>query len=61
MFCWRADDGPALNADWAAFEFSSWGGGGGGSIPVFNIQMFLDPRMQSYNRTLDLHTSINIK
>ena len=47
------------------FEFSSWGGGGGGgvegSIPVFNIQMFLDPRMQSYNRTLDLHTSTNIK
>ena len=53
------DDGPALNADRAAFEFSSWGGGGM-SIPVFNRQTFLDLRMQSYNRTLYLHTSTNI-
>ena len=30
MFGWRADDGPALNANRAAFEFSSLGGGGGG-------------------------------
>ena len=35
--------------------------GEGGSIPVFNRQTFLDPCMQSYNRTLDLHTSTNIK
>ena len=63
MFCWRADDGPALNADRAAFlNFRHVGGGGReGSIPVFNRQTFLDPRMQSYNRTLDLHTSTNIK
>ena len=28
------------------FEFSSWGGGGEeGSMPVFNRQTFLDPRM----------------
>ena len=64
MFGWRADDGPALNANRAAFEFSSLGGGGGGgrgvSIPVFNRQTFLDLRMQSYNITLYLHTSTNI-
>ena len=59
MFDWRADDGPAMNADRAALEFPSWGEGGG-SIPVFNRQTFLDLRMQSYNKTLDLHTSINI-
>ena len=57
MFCWRADNGPALNADRAAFEFSLWEG----SIPVFSRHTFLDPPMQSYNRTLDLHTSTNIK
>ena len=60
MFCWRADDGPALNANRAAFLIFVMGRGGG-SIPVFNRQTFLDPRMQSYNRTLDLHTSTNIK
>ena len=60
MFCWLADDGPPLNADGAAFAFSSWVGGEG-SIPVFNRQTFLDPSMQSYNITLDLHSSTNIK
>ena len=30
MFCWREDDGPALNADRAAFHHGGGGGGGGG-------------------------------
>ena len=37
MFCWRADDGPVLNAGWAAFVIFRvcvcvGEGGGGGSI-----------------------------
>ena len=50
------DDSPALNADRQLFEFSSWG-----SIPVFNRQTFLDQGMQSYNRTLDIYTSTNVR
>ena len=60
MFCLRADNGRTLNANRAAFLIFDRGSGGG-SIPVFNRQTFLDPRMQSYNRTLDLHSSTNIK
>ena len=60
MFCWQTDDGPALNVDLAAF-FLIFGVGGWGTIPVINRQTFLDSRMQSYNRTLDLHNFTNIK
>ena len=37
MFCWRTDDGPALNAGWAAFCEVP---GGGGEMP--SISVFLD-------------------
>ena len=30
-------------------------------MPVFNRKTFLDPRMQSYNRTLDLNTPTIIR